>query len=162
MRVTPGWQPGQHVGSAGPNTSIAALTSRISKRGNGASAVGPGGSYPSVRMTAHDTGRQPVIRWSKNSLAALMSAHTRLGRTIRATHKFHQRGLLKRAHHAVMAVLAALLVRQASGAASVVGSRCRGLLVGACEWQSVEVRACLPGTPSYMSVPDGIFHACEP
>jgi hypothetical protein len=33
-------------------------------------------------------------------------------------------------------------------AATVVGSRCRGLLVGACEWQSLEVRACLPETPS--------------
>src|SRR6478735_5457165 len=63
--------------------------------------------------------------WSKNSPAALISAHTRhrLGRTIRATHKFHQRGLLKRAHHAVMAVLGTLLVRQASGAVTVVGSR---------------------------------------
>ena len=39
---------------------------------------------------------------------------------------------------------------------------CRGLLVGACEWQSLEVRDCLPETPSYMSVPDGIFQACEP
>jgi hypothetical protein len=28
--------------TSGPNTSIAPLTSRISKRGNGASAVGPG------------------------------------------------------------------------------------------------------------------------
>jgi len=60
------------------------------------------------------------------------------------------------------AVLGALLVRRASGAATVVGSRCGGLLVGACEWQSLEVRACLPETPSYMSVPDGIFQACEP
>jgi len=93
---------------------------------------------------------QPVIRWSKNSLAALMSAHTRprLRRTIRATHKFNQRGLLKRAHHAVMAVRGALLVGRASGAATVVGPRSRGLLVGACEWQSLEVRACLPETPS--------------
>jgi hypothetical protein len=46
------------------------------------------------------------------------------------------------------AVLGALLVRRASGAPTVVGSRCRGLLVGACEWQSLEVRACLPETPS--------------
>ena len=38
------------------------------------------------------------------------------------------------------AVLGALLVRRASGTATVVGSRCRGLLVGACEWQSLEVR----------------------
>ena len=54
-----------------------------------------------------------------------MSAHTRhrLGRTIRATHKFHQRGLLKRAHHAVMAVLGTPLARQASGAVTVAGSR---------------------------------------
>jgi hypothetical protein len=107
----------------------------------------PDVAAPSARRTAHDTGRQPVIRWSKNSLAALMSAHTRLGRTIRATHKFNQRGLLKRAHHAVMAVRGALLVGRASGAATVVGSRCRGLLVGACEWQSLEVRACLPESP---------------
>src|SRR6187401_1581089 len=42
------------------------------------------------------------------------------------------------------AVLGALLVRRASGAATVVGSRCRGLLVGACEWQSLQVRACRP------------------
>jgi hypothetical protein len=26
----------------------------------------------------------------------------------------------------------------------------------------LEVRACLPETPSYMSTPDGIFQACEP
>jgi hypothetical protein len=63
---------------------------------------------------------------------------------------------------ATAAVLGALLVRRASGAATVVGSRCRGLLVGACEWQSSEVRAFLPETPSYMSVPDGIFQAWEP
>src|SRR6476660_4958471 len=47
-------------------------------------------------------------------------------------------------------------------AATVVGSRCGRLLVGACEWQFQEVRDCLPETPSYMSVPDGIFQACEP
>src|SRR4029079_12302291 len=47
-----------------------------------------------------------------------------------------QRGLLKRAHHAVMTVRMAL-VRRAVGAATVVGSRCRGLLVGACEWQPI-------------------------
>src|SRR6478752_2158589 len=92
---------------------------------------------------------QPVIRLVEKQPAALMSAHTRhrLRRTIPATHKFHQRGLLKRAHHAVMAVLGTLLVRRASGAATVVGSRCRGRLVGACEWHSLEVRACLPETP---------------
>ena len=39
---------------------------------------------------------------------------------------------------------------------------CGRLLVGACEWQFQEVRDCLPETPSYMSVPDGIFQACEP
>jgi hypothetical protein len=61
------------------------------------------------------------------------------------------------------AVLGALLVRRASGvSATVVGSRRRGLLVGACESQSLEVRACLPETPSYMSVPYGIFQACGP
>jgi hypothetical protein len=60
------------------------------------------------------------------------------------------------------AVLGALLVRRASGTATVIGFRCRGLLVGACEWQSLEVCACLPETPSYMSVPDGIVQGCEP
>jgi hypothetical protein len=47
------------------------------------------------------------------------------------------------------AVLGALLVRRASGAATVVGPSCRGLLVGVCEWQFQEVRDCLPETPSY-------------
>jgi hypothetical protein len=60
------------------------------------------------------------------------------------------------------AVLGALLGRRASGPATVVGSRCGGLLVGACERQSFR-SARLAARDAVIDVSlDGIVQACEP
>src|SRR3954454_4119754 len=97
--------------------------------------------------------------WSEDSRAALMSAHSRhrLRRTIRATHKFHQRGLLKRAHHAVMAVrdIAARILGQAGVGEILVDRTVRDLVVGSGtgfeDRGSVELRG-VPGTWQLLAV----------
>jgi hypothetical protein len=89
----------------------------------------------------------------------LMSAHSRhrLRRTIRATHKFHQRGLLKRAHHAVMAVrdIAARILGQAGVGEILVDRTVRDLVIGSGtgfdDRGSVELRG-VPGTWQLLAV----------